>query len=152
MKRNIASEAQMQAFGRKLAPMLDRGDCVLLKGDLGAGKTTLARAVIRARAGAEIDVPSPTFALVEGYDFDIPLYHVDLYRLDDPNHAVELGLEDLFDLGIILVEWPERAAALMPAERLELEITHGEDSVRNLTLTPRGKTWTQRAERLMEDL
>ena len=109
------------ALAGRLAALLAPGDVILLAGDLGAGKSELARAVIRARAGAELEVPSPTFTLVQTYELaDIVLGHSDLYRLADADEAVELGLDELWRHGALLVEWPERAAGLWPAERLEI--------------------------------
>lgn len=96
-----------------------QGDVVLLVGDLGAGKSELARAVIRARAGEAITVPSPTFTLLQTYVFPgLEIGHADLYRLSDPREAEELGLEECWQRGALLVEWPERAPDLWPAERL----------------------------------
>lgn len=98
---------------------------VALEGDLGAGKTELARAVIRARAGAEIAVPSPTFTLLQVYDLPgLTVTHADLYRLAEPAEVLELGLDEAWDGGALLVEWPERAGGLLPAERLTLRLRH----------------------------
>lgn len=98
------------ALGRRLAKALRPGDLVLLEGDLGAGKTALARSVIRALVGDDrLDVPSPTFALVQPYEANgRPVLHADLYRLGGPREVDELGLFDRDD-AIILVEWPERS-------------------------------------------
>lgn len=98
------------ALGRRLAAVLRPGDLVLLKGDLGAGKTALARSVIRALVGDDLlDVPSPTFALVQPYEANgHPVLHADLYRLGGPREVDELGLFDRAD-AIVLVEWPERS-------------------------------------------
>ena len=91
---------------------------IALKGELGAGKTTFARAFIRARGGGEA-VPSPTFTLVQIYEIgDVPIWHFDAYRLRDPDEAWELGIEDAFRDGISLIEWPERLGPLLPARRL----------------------------------
>lgn len=103
---------------------LRRGDVVLLEGDLGAGKSELARALIRARAGSDIAVPSPTFTLLQVYDLPgLELAHADLYRLADPAEVRELGLEDCWAEGALLVEWPERAPGrFWPEERLCLRL------------------------------
>ncbi len=96
---------------------------MLLEGDLGAGKSELARAVIRARAGAEIEVPSPTFTLLQVYDLPgLAVGHADLYRLAGPGEVHELGLEDCWAGGALLVEWPGRAPGAWPAERLQVEL------------------------------
>lgn len=142
----LRSEADTRAFGARLGERLKSGDCILLRGDLGAGKTTLARAIIRAHAGEAVDVPSPTFSLVEAYEFDTPLYHVDLYRLESPDQVVELGLEDLIETGITLIEWPEKAEGLLPASRLEIVMEEGAEGERLVELTPRGETWARRLD------
>lgn len=106
-----------EAIGAALAGLLQPGEVVTLEGGLGAGKTALARAIIRARAGdPALEVPSPTFALVQPYD---GLIHADLYRLADESEIFELGLLD-DDSAILLIEWPERAPLL--AERAGLHI------------------------------
>lgn len=107
------------ALGRVLAP----GDTVLLEGPLGAGKSALARAAIHARVGAETEVPSPTFTLVQVYDAgNAELWHADLYRLGDPDEVAELGLDAAFAGAICLVEWPERLGPWRPARCLTLRL------------------------------
>jgi tRNA threonylcarbamoyl adenosine modification protein YjeE len=98
---------------------------VALEGDLGAGKTELARAVIWALAGEAVAVPSPTFTLLQVYDLpSLTVTHADLYRLADADEVAELGLEEAWADGVLLVEWPERAGGLLPAERLTLTLRH----------------------------
>lgn len=106
----LADDDATAALGRGIAAQLRPGDLVLLEGDLGAGKTALARAIIRTLAGdAQLDVPSPSFALVQPYEANgHPILHADLYRLGDPREVDELGLFDRPD-AIVLVEWPERS-------------------------------------------
>ena len=110
---HLADDAATAAFGARLAHVLKPGDLVLLDGDLGAGKTALARAVIRTLAGdPRLDVPSPSFALVQPYDLPAgPVLHADLYRLSSEAEIDELGLFDRPET-IVLVEWPERAPSL----------------------------------------
>lgn len=110
MQRFLADDAATSAFGQELAAMLRPGDIVSLKGELGAGKSALARATIRALAGdPELEIPSPTFALVQPYETPSgPVLHADLYRLGDAAEADELGLLDTED-GMVFVEWAERA-------------------------------------------
>ncbi len=101
--------AAMKSFGQRIAAKIGAGDVVALSGELGAGKTTLARAVLAA-LGHRGEVPSPTFTIVESYDsLDPPMVHADFYRLDHPREAEELGLEDYREGAALLAEWPERA-------------------------------------------
>ena len=119
----LADAAATDALGAELAAQLGPGDLLLLLGDLGAGKTALARAIIRTLAGdPDLDVPSPTFALVQPYDSPRgAILHADLYRLGDPREVDELGLLDNPD-AIVLVEWPERAPELFEAATLIIEL------------------------------
>ncbi|MFN2100918.1 tRNA (adenosine(37)-N6)-threonylcarbamoyltransferase complex ATPase subunit type 1 TsaE [Altererythrobacter sp. MF3-039] len=101
--------AAMDALGARLAEKLQAGDVVALSGGLGAGKTTLARAIIAA-LGHEGDVPSPTFTIIEAYeDLEVPLVHADFYRLEDPSEVLELGLDDYREGAALLAEWPDKA-------------------------------------------
>jgi len=106
----LADDDATADLGRRLAAVLRPGDLVLLEGDLGAGKTALARTVIRTLVGDQgLDVPSPSFALVQPYEANgLPVLHADLYRISSPREVDELGLFDRAD-AIVLVEWPERS-------------------------------------------
>src|SRR5215470_7016128 len=108
-----------------IANSLQPGDTVTLSGDLGAGKTTFARSLIRYLAGDQaIEVPSPTFTLMRSYDLpQFPLVHADFYRLSSPAELAELGFDDLPDGAVVLVEWPDRAAGHLPADRLDIALT-----------------------------
>lgn len=109
MTVDLPDLAAMEAFGARIAARLRAGDVVALQGDLGTGKTTLARAVIAA-LGHKGEVPSPTFTIVETYDtLDPPLVHADFYRLERPSEAEELGLDDYRAGAALLAEWPEKA-------------------------------------------
>ena len=112
----LPNEQATEALGATLAVRLKPGDVVGLKGDLGAGKTTLARAVVRAAAGdPELIVPSPTFTLVEVYDTPRgSFWHFDLYRLETPEQVFELGWEEALAEGISIIEWPDRLGPLLP--------------------------------------
>lgn len=134
---------------RKLAASLARiarpGDVFALSGDLGAGKTEFARAFIRALTDADEDVPSPTFTLVQSYEADaFEIWHFDLYRLDSPDDAFELGIEDAFHEGVSLIEWPEHLGPYLPRGRLEvhLSIAPGKNH-RTAELVPHGD-WSTR--------
>ena len=122
----LPDQAATEALAARLAAVLQPGDVVALGGDLGAGKTTFARALIRAAAGAEVEVPSPTFTLVQTYDLPMgPIWHFDLYRLTGPDEVIELGWDEARADGIVLVEWPDRLGPLLPAERLEIGLSFG---------------------------
>ena len=113
-----------RAFAGRLAARLGPGDLVALEGDLGAGKSEIARAVIRYLAAAEIEVPSPTFTLVQRYELPaLTVTHMDLYRLGSAAELEELGWEEALAEGALLVEWPERAEGLFPSSMLTLRIT-----------------------------
>jgi len=100
--------AAMDAFGARIAAQLRAGDVVALSGGLGAGKTTLARAIIAA-LGHDGEVPSPTFTILETYDLPLPVVHADFYRLERPEEAEELGLDDYREGGVLIAEWPDHA-------------------------------------------
>jgi len=119
----LPDDAATEALGADLATRLQPGDIVLLEGDLGAGKTALARAIIRALVGdALLEVPSPTFALVQPYESPKgPILHADLYRLGDPREVEELGLLDN-DAAIVLVEWAERSPEIVAAATMTVAL------------------------------
>jgi tRNA threonylcarbamoyladenosine biosynthesis protein TsaE len=111
------------ALGRRLGARLKAGDVVCLSGNLGAGKTTLARGAIEAWTGQQEEAPSPTYTLVQTYEGARgELWHVDLYRLKRPDDAWELGLEDAFHSAACLIEWPERLEGQLPRDRLDVEL------------------------------
>ncbi len=136
----LTDEAATADLGKRLAVQLQIGDVVRLLGDLGAGKTTLARAVIEALTG-EPDAPSPTYTLVQTYETHAgqTLAHADLYRLDDEGELDELGLDDALDHGFALVEWPDRAPSFAPANRLDLSLTETANGAREALLTGHGR-------------
>jgi tRNA threonylcarbamoyladenosine biosynthesis protein TsaE len=129
----LADEAATEALGARIAASLRPGDVITLSGPLGAGKTALARAVLRA-AGHAGEVPSPTFAIVQPYDeLDPPIWHCDLYRLEEPEELEELGLDTVLEDGTLLVEWPERAGEAAWPQALRLRLDVREDGSRALT-------------------
>ena len=129
----LKDEAATLAFGRDLAKVLRVGDVVTLSGPLSAGKTTLVRGLLKALGHAG-EVPSPSFAIVQPYEsLKLPVWHVDLYRIDDPSDLVELGLDDIRADGVLIVEWPENGDASAWPEALGLSLIVGEDGERALT-------------------
>lgn len=140
-----ASEEETIALGERLAHTLPRRAVVLLVGNLGAGKTTLAKGIVKGLGAAEPDeVASPTFTLIHEYPLADPaavgrpkVYHIDLYRLDRAKEAARLGLDELFERdAVVLIEWAEKFPELMPAERIEIRIAAGDGDQREITVTP----------------
>ncbi|MCA6268295.1 MAG: tRNA (adenosine(37)-N6)-threonylcarbamoyltransferase complex ATPase subunit type 1 TsaE [Phenylobacterium sp.] len=141
----LPAEAETEALGRRLAPLLQAGEAICLSGGLGVGKSCLARALIRALTSQDEEAPSPTFTLVQTYpgrEFEIA--HFDLYRLEDPDEAWEIGLEEALDHGAALIEWPERLEGRLPSDRLDLELSVAGEG-RTARLTGHG-AWKERVE------
>lgn len=135
LQRYLLDEAATLQFGEDIAAALRPGDVIALDGDLGAGKTTLARAVIRALAGdAALEVPSPTFTLVQTYEARLPVAHFDLYRVGDPRELEELGFSELAADGVRLIEWPGRADGRLPADTITIALTE-KDAGREAAIT-----------------
>lgn len=147
-----ASEGCLVRLAQRIALRLKAGDLIALDGGLGAGKTTFARALIRAVLGdAEAEVPSPTFALLQTYATDrLAISHLDLYRLDEEREVDELGVADLLQNAAVILEWPQRAPHLTSPDRLDISITEGPGpDTRHVTVRPHG-TWVPRLQRLNE--
>jgi tRNA threonylcarbamoyladenosine biosynthesis protein TsaE len=128
-----ASEAETIALGRELARSLPRRAAILLIGNLGAGKTTLAKGIVEGLGAADPDeVSSPTFTLVHEYGGG-RVYHIDLYRLEEPREVATLGLDEIFDReAVVLVEWGERFPQLMPERRIEIRLRAAGDDAREI--------------------
>jgi tRNA threonylcarbamoyladenosine biosynthesis protein TsaE len=132
-----ASEEATIALGEQLAAALPRKRVVLLIGNLGAGKTTMAKGMVRGLGAAEAeDVSSPTFTLIHEYGTEGRVYHIDLYRLDEPRDVATLGLDEIFDRdAVVLIEWGERFPQLLPAERTEIRIRTIANDEREIEVT-----------------
>jgi N-acetylmuramate 1-kinase len=149
----IPSESALLPFVTDLATALEPGDVVALSGDLGAGKTTFARALIRHLAGnPELEVPSPTFTLVQAYELSkFPVVHADLYRVTNPDELIEIGLDSLPDDAVLLIEWPDRAENILQENYWQFDLSVvpalGAD-FRVLRVIGHG-SYAQRAERLV---
>jgi tRNA threonylcarbamoyladenosine biosynthesis protein TsaE len=133
----LADEQATDAAGRALAPLLRAGDVLFLSGNLGAGKTSLARGLLSG-LGLEEEAPSPSFALVIPYAppiISLPVWHVDLYRLDDPAQVEELGLDDALTDGALVIEWPERLGGASWPDTLHLTLEDAATGGRRLTAT-----------------
>lgn len=148
----LESPEATAGFAARLSGRVGPGDVLCLDGDLGAGKTHFARALIQHRQQVPEDVPSPTFTLVQTYATPLgEVWHADLYRLSDPWEVEELGLLDAFDSALCLVEWPDRLGPDLPdrALRIGLRMLPGRDDARQLTLSSaRPDLWAPRLEGL----
>lgn len=139
-----ATAARTRALGRRLARLLRAGDVLLLQGPLGAGKTTFAQG-IGAGLKVEGQVRSPTFVLmtkhVPAEGASLPLYHADLYRLDEPEQVEELALEEQAHDGVLLIEWPERGVGVLPASHLLVVLEPIEGEARRITFVAAGERY-----------
>lgn len=150
----LSDDHATQEFGAALARAIgDSGAIVYLQGDLGAGKTTLSRGLIRA-LGHVGPVKSPTYTLVEPYEnFDFPLYHFDLYRLSDPEEVEFLGVDDYFEPpALCLIEWPQRGQGYLPRADIEISLA-AEGDGRRITwqaITPEGDRISDQLRRMMD--
>ena len=133
--------------GARLAGLLEAGDCLLLEGGLGAGKTTLARGIIGALTG-EAEVPSPTYTLVQTYGAEaFEVWHADLYRLESPREVLPLGLIDMMDEVVSLIEWPERMGDFRPLDALVVRIGFDGQGRTVVLEAPQHSDWGDRLER-----
>ncbi len=136
----LNDESETRAFGKKLGMLLDVGDLITLEGDLGAGKTTLTKGIGEGLGVTKV-INSPTFNILKGYQGRIPLYHMDVYRLENVDQ--DLGFEEYYDGdGVCVVEWAKFVEESLPKQRLEITITHLENG-RLLRLNPKGERYEQ---------
>lgn len=148
ISRLLPTEADTARLGEDIAVAMKAGDALLLAGDLGAGKSSLARAIIRTLAADDrLEVPSPTFTLVQAYDTRLPVRHFDLYRLQSPDELDELGLDEALSEGVVLIEWPERAEDRMPANAVTIRLAEKGDG-REVFVEGSGATYDRIARSL----
>jgi tRNA threonylcarbamoyladenosine biosynthesis protein TsaE len=135
---DLTDEDETRRLGAAVAAALRAGEAVCLTGPLGAGKSVLARALVRALTKPDEEVPSPTFTLVQFYEGPgLSIAHFDLYRLTSPEEAYEIGLDEALDDGAAVIEWPQRLEGRLPPDRLDIDIVLEGDS-RRARLTPHG--------------
>ena len=154
--RRLADVGATTRLAEVLSEQVRRGDVIGLGGALGIGKTTFARAFINARARrggmADQEVPSPTFTLVQVYEFPgIIVSHFDLYRIERPDETHELGLDDAIADGAVLIEWPERLEGLLPPDRLDLVLSAGAGPDERLAELTGYGDWAARLARMADD-
>jgi tRNA threonylcarbamoyladenosine biosynthesis protein TsaE len=147
LEMTTRSAEETQDLGRRLGAYAERGDLLLLSGELGSGKTTLSQGIAWG-LGVDEYAHSPTFVLVNEYQGRLVLFHVDLYRLDDLAEVQELGIEEMLADGVCVVEWAEKAVNVLPRQHLLVEIeVNGQDD-RRLRLTPHGEHYDRLLKRV----
>ena len=155
--RVVSTSADMtRAIGVAIASMVELGTVVVLIGDLGTGKTVMAQG-IAGGLGVVEPVVSPTFTLAREYRGRVPVHHLDVYRLDRMQEAIDLGLDELFDGAVTLIEWGDGVRDLLPTDRLEIELElfppdEADDDTRAITITPYGAEWLAREPALAQEL
>ncbi len=143
MRLSTTSPQETQALGEALGQAVQPGDLILLWGDLGTGKTCLVQGIARG-LGVQESVRSPTFVLVTQYPGRLMLYHIDLYRLDNPLEVEDLGLDEYVESdGVCVVEWADKAMPLFPQEHLLVELRHRGEQERQIQLTARGNRYVR---------
>ena len=153
MKKTILSNGPLETktLATEIKEYLQNGDVILLKGEIGAGKSHFARSLIQAAMDKVEEVPSPTFTLVQTYDTKIgSIWHADLYRLSDQSEIFELGLIDAFGKEIVLVEWPDRLGHLEPQDALKIEIVILENDKREVIFSTSSHMWEERLEKTLQ--
>jgi tRNA threonylcarbamoyladenosine biosynthesis protein TsaE len=146
------SASETQAFGTAFSSVLRAGDVVLLIGDMGAGKTTFVQG-LGTGLGVGEPITSPTFVLLHTYAGSMPLHHADLYRLDQLEEVLDLGIMELIDDGgVALIEWADRGLQAFPSEVLRVELSYGDEdeNVRRFVMHGTGKAWNERESALVE--
>ncbi len=150
------SAATTRAMGSAIAAHLEAGDVIVLAGDLGSGKTVLVQGIA---AGLEVTerVVSPTFTIMREYDGRVRLHHLDVYRLDRLQEAIDLGLDELFAEGVTVIEWGDGVRSVLPSDRLEIGLAllppdAADDDARGVTITAHGAAWDTRAGALLAEV
>jgi tRNA threonylcarbamoyladenosine biosynthesis protein TsaE len=151
MSRQVVSQStgDTRALGEQLGGLLEAGDIVCLYGELGSGKTVLAKGIAKGLGVAdEHTVRSPSFVLIQRYQGRVPMYHADLYRLERPTEIADIGLREfLAGDGVAVIEWADKLEAWLPSERLDVALAHQEEQTRLITVAPQGARYRQRFAR-----
>ena len=153
MKKTVISNGPLEtkAIALRIRENLQNGDIVLLKGEIGAGKSHFARSLIQAAMDKVEEVPSPTFTLVQTYETVVgSIWHADLYRLSDQSEVFELGLIDAFGNDIVLIEWPDRLGYLEPQDALTVELVILENDKREVIFSTSSCMWEARIEKTLQ--
>ena len=153
MKKTLISNGPLETktLAKEIKEHLQNGDVILLKGEIGAGKSHFARSLIQAAMDKVEDVPSPTFTLVQTYDTLVgSIWHADLYRLSDQSEVFELGLIDAFGNDIVLIEWPDRLGYLEPQDALTIELIILENDKREVIFSTSSCVWEARLEKTLQ--
>jgi tRNA threonylcarbamoyladenosine biosynthesis protein TsaE len=147
-----ASPDQTAELAINIGKVLRAGDCLLLVGSVGAGKSLFARALIQSLQETPEDVPSPTFTIIQTYDTKLgDLWHCDLYRISSPHEVIELGLDDAMATAVTLIEWPENLADLTPPDALTIRINDLGGDVRKLSFESTDADWAAYLEKAFEN-
>jgi tRNA threonylcarbamoyladenosine biosynthesis protein TsaE len=149
------SEEEIEDFGRKMSSVAGNSDVILLKGDLGAGKTTFTRGLIRAKFEDEtMRVTSPSYLLDNAYEYDEGkhIHHMDLYRLPTGCDLSILGIPEIYSTSLCIIEWPQRMGSSLPVEYLEIQISIEKDESRIIQLVAVGDSWMQKMKILFDEV
>ncbi|SJZ34357.1 tRNA (adenosine(37)-N6)-threonylcarbamoyltransferase complex ATPase subunit type 1 TsaE [Selenihalanaerobacter shriftii] len=148
---STASPEETVELGEKLGELLANGDIICLQGDLGAGKTYLAKGILKG-IGVNEEVTSPTYTLVNEYQGELPAYHIDLYRISDYRELYDIGFEEyLYGDGITIIEWPDKSGSLMPDNYLNITIK-GEENSRKIKIIPQANKYIGLVTELKENV
>lgn len=147
------SEEETESLGAKIGKVIFSPSCIALIGELGSGKTTLTRGIARGM-GIENTVKSPSFVIINEYSGPVPLYHFDLYRIDDPGQLVQLGYEEYFysRKGVVVVEWADKILDFLPSQYLRIEMRIKNFHEREIFLLPLGKSYSELVEKIRGEM
>ena len=150
--RNLSNLSATEKLANSLAPLLQKSDVITLYGELGAGKTSFARALIK-KLGYKGEVPSPTFTLVQTYNIkSINVWHFDLYRILDPDELIELDIEEAMKQSVLLIEWPQRMGNRLPNNRLDIKLNYTENEISRMAIITGHGHWSSRLKQVSNEL